>query len=449
MNSNEETGDGTEHCGTAGVKYILAHDLAAVVTQCFQYTNLGPLFINHTGHGGHADQCCHQEEENREDSGNTVHDGRITFKTCIAHVGIPSQNIGGRVFDIIDFLFGITELFACISNFFITVGNFFFCISDFRFCIGDFTAGIRQFFFTVFQLFFAIGNFFFRIGDFLFAIGNFFFRIGDFSFRISDFCLCLCKFRLSLGEFFFAVFQFLLSFFQFSAGIVQLFFCRRQLLLDGGFLCVVLFLRQVTGCQCLIQTGIGVLTLPVQLVTAICILIPAFFPFFPALFQLSTSFFQLNPCVLQLNTAFFQFFFSVFQFNAAFFKFFLSIYQLDFRVLQLLTVFLKFFQAIRQFFFSVLQLNTAFFQLFFTIFQLGCSLINLFLCVSQGFPGILNDHIIAALPAFFQCSFQTVFHNCIIGNIFVGENGIIFCKIYVNLSIYITVPTVIRQVTEA
>ena len=41
-------------------------DGAVAVTQRLQNTDLGALFIHHAFHGGHADQCRHQEEEQGE-----------------------------------------------------------------------------------------------------------------------------------------------------------------------------------------------------------------------------------------------------------------------------------------------------------------------------------------------------------------------------------------------
>ena len=101
----------------AGVKEVLEQDGPPAIAHGHQYAQLGALFLHHAGHGGDAHQRRQQEEEQREHTGNSRHNVGVALEAYIAHVGVPAQHIGVRLFQILQLLPGIVQFPLMVGQF--------------------------------------------------------------------------------------------------------------------------------------------------------------------------------------------------------------------------------------------------------------------------------------------------------------------------------------------
>ena len=101
----------------AGVKEVLEQDGPPAIAHGHQYAQLGALLLHHAGHGGDAHQRRQQEEEQREHTGNSRHNVGVALEAYIAHVGVPAQHIGVRLFQILQLLPGIVQFPLMVGQF--------------------------------------------------------------------------------------------------------------------------------------------------------------------------------------------------------------------------------------------------------------------------------------------------------------------------------------------
>ena len=62
----DQSNDTAGKAGKKGIPQILSCNSSPAVSQCLQSTNLGSVFLHHSGHRGKADQRCYKKEDHRK-----------------------------------------------------------------------------------------------------------------------------------------------------------------------------------------------------------------------------------------------------------------------------------------------------------------------------------------------------------------------------------------------
>ena len=114
QNSRQRTAEG----GRQGITHIFGGNGKLTVSQRLQCSNLGPLFLDHTGHGCQADQSRHHKEEYREHFADGPHPVCIIRISAVIRRTVPVIDIPVRLINACDFIFCIQYLNFRIRNLF-------------------------------------------------------------------------------------------------------------------------------------------------------------------------------------------------------------------------------------------------------------------------------------------------------------------------------------------
>ena len=165
----------------ACVDQILADDCPVAVAQSFQRTDLGPLFVDHPGHGGDADQGCNQQEECREHPGNTLDNIGCAVQRTVADVGVAVQKEHIHILHLRNLQKSVIKLCFAPCQLSFRIGKFLFCL---RFALFIFDPALGKLDFTLFQLFPAFLQLFFSLGYLGTAGGQLLLTVDDLLLRI-------------------------------------------------------------------------------------------------------------------------------------------------------------------------------------------------------------------------------------------------------------------------
>ena len=147
------------------IEQVLTDDGSAAVAQSLQGADLGPLLVHHTGHGGDADQRCHQQEEHREHPGHTGDNIRAAVQGAVTDVAVSVQNVDIVLCDLSDFFLCVLQLRSGIGKLLLRPGKFLLGLA-FALLVIDPALGKR--FPAFFQRCLALCQVFFGLLQFLF-----------------------------------------------------------------------------------------------------------------------------------------------------------------------------------------------------------------------------------------------------------------------------------------
>ena len=202
----------TAHKGRAsGVPQIFSHDHPAGIAHGLQSADLGALVIDHTGHGGHADQRRNEHEEHRERPRHGGDDAGVVFEGDAAGVGLPVQREYFQFQLFVGFFYrvGIRSLrvlqfFSAVGKLLLRLGFPFFILYP---ALIDLPLGLFQLHPSLVQLLLALGHghfgiFNLRLGGVQLrsAFGNGPLSGGDLRLSCGDLGFGLVQFRFRRGD---------------------------------------------------------------------------------------------------------------------------------------------------------------------------------------------------------------------------------------------------------
>ena len=108
--------------GEKGVAQIFFGDGQPGKAQGLQCADLGALLLHHAGHGGETGQGRHQEEDDREDTGQVAHPVRVLGVAHKAAVGAAAQHIPLTFVDFVHLSPGVVQLGLGVCDFLVCLG---------------------------------------------------------------------------------------------------------------------------------------------------------------------------------------------------------------------------------------------------------------------------------------------------------------------------------------
>ena len=144
--TDQHTKNTSTNCSQKCVADIFGRYCCFLISQSLHGTDLGTLFLHHTGHSGQTDQRRHQKKDHRKYLSDILQSFCIISIICVFRKILSVCHHPLRLFQIFQFLSGIRKLLFVLFY-------FLFC---FLFGILIFLLTILQVFFTLLQILFGI-----------------------------------------------------------------------------------------------------------------------------------------------------------------------------------------------------------------------------------------------------------------------------------------------------
>ena len=251
QNSQQASRDCRQKC----IAQIFSCNRMPFISQRLKGSDLCPLLLYHSCHSRQTDQCCHKEEDCREDFADRPHPIRIFSVSAVL------RKIGA----VID----IPLRFLQILNLLFCIRQFLFCILNLLLSVCDLLSGLCLSFPVLFPavcyFLLRISQFFLRISQFLFAGFNLLPAGIDLFLPGLQLCLRIFDLRLCLRNSLFPLLNF---------------FIERIHCPDGNRICpaaggksVILLLGRIQLIDLTVKRiniGIEFLFSPVQVFLALC-----------------------------------------------------------------------------------------------------------------------------------------------------------------------------------
>ena len=109
----------TQDCSCTRIEHESHHNVPSGISEPLQNSDLAASLIYHTCHGRHTDKDCDQDEKERENPGDLLHDFRIALEAGVGDICGSLEKIRVRFLKVCQFVFRILQLFFGVRYFLI------------------------------------------------------------------------------------------------------------------------------------------------------------------------------------------------------------------------------------------------------------------------------------------------------------------------------------------